>query len=281
MCMCVCVCVCLRTVAISSAADGGRSCLQAGRRRLGVLRAAAVRHCPPLPACLPTGTPVVTTRPLRRPIVPPRSGTVEVSQDGRVLTTLREGVGFGELALLDDGGDSKRTATITAASRCLLGCLSKKDYDALVKKGQQEELQHIVSFFRGSSFFREQRTDSFLHLARVSEHRQWLQGEAIFVTGDPVLEVFFLQEGQVALSKDVYCAPSSSVRTSSSSVRRWPFLNVQQAAGRGGARGGAAWDWCPPPRLVDRWVLTVERRAAKTAPRGRACRRVYWVAVPA
>eukprot|EP01047_Picozoa_sp_COSAG01_P026355 COSAG01_NODE_1695_length_9464_cov_4.884677_7_plen_222_part_00 len=207
--MCVCVCVCLRMVAISSAADGGRSCLQAGRRRLGVLRAAAVRHCPPLPACLPTGTPcdamrchavpcpppVVTTRPLRRPIVPPRSGTVEVSQDGRVLTTLREGVGFGELALLDDGGDSKRTATITATSRCLLGCLSKKDYDALVKKGQQEELQHIVSFFRGSSFFREQRTDSFLHLARVSEHRQWLQGEAIFVTGDPVLEVFFLQVG--------------------------------------------------------------------------------------
>jgi len=63
-----------------------------------------------------------------------RSGSVKVSQDDgrtrRVLKYLPAGQYFGEMALLDPN-DSRRVATVTAATACELIQVMKEDFDAL------------------------------------------------------------------------------------------------------------------------------------------------------
>lgn len=79
---------------------------------------------------------------------------LEKDRDERLLehvVTMREGKGFGELALQRDKLD-RRAATIKCEKHCYLAVINKEDYQKVVSKIDQRKLRKLIDFFKSIPF---------------------------------------------------------------------------------------------------------------------------------
>ena len=67
------------------------------------------------------------------------------------MASLEEGIGFGELALLDKRGT--RAATIQAESKCFFGVISKEDFKMQLNKIEMSHKNELLDFVTTIPYF--------------------------------------------------------------------------------------------------------------------------------
>ncbi|CAD8113750.1 unnamed protein product [Paramecium primaurelia] len=80
------------------------------------------------------------------------------------VNTLRAGIGFGELALIND---SKRTATIIAKEDCVFAVMEKHHYKSILGAQEMAKIQNKISFLCSFPFF---NSWSFREIKTISYH---------------------------------------------------------------------------------------------------------------
>ncbi|CAD8125883.1 unnamed protein product [Paramecium sonneborni] len=80
------------------------------------------------------------------------------------VNTLRAGIGFGELALIND---SKRTATIIAKEDCVFAVMEKHHYKSILGAQEMAKIQNKISFLCSFPFF---SSWSFREIKTISYH---------------------------------------------------------------------------------------------------------------
>jgi len=80
--------------------------------------------------------------------------TLEQDRDERLLdqvVTMRQGKGFGELALKKERL-MPRAATIKCIGNCHLAVMSKEDYNKVLAKIEARKLRKLIDFFKNIPF---------------------------------------------------------------------------------------------------------------------------------
>eukprot|EP01052_Picozoa_sp_SAG31_P019135 SAG31_NODE_1384_length_8578_cov_2.883359_8_plen_760_part_00 len=142
------------------------------------------------------------------------SGQVDIEIDGRCVTTLFPGSAFGEQALIDDGDERKRSATVRCSGEMpsIFGLLSKQDYNNMLKKEHAKTLRPLIDFYSETIHCKPLKWDTLLKLAHVTVPRTWSKGDVIFRSAEPVDAILFLVSGECLVTRDVYLGAGSSLR---------------------------------------------------------------------
>ncbi|ORY50801.1 camp-binding domain-like protein [Rhizoclosmatium globosum] len=149
------------------------------------------------------------------------SGSIDVLAQGRHVATLNEGAFFGEVALI---GNIPRTATVQAASSCLLYRLTRASFTSILEefedvkrtvdeiyrqrmaKVEEEEEARKISVAKSLaskvSFLNRHQNDGkdeeFLEkIGRALVPVFLVAGDCIFSTGDVAEEMYFIKSGTV------------------------------------------------------------------------------------
>ena len=106
---------------------------------------------------------------------------------------------FGELALQHE--DSKRTATIITNTDCILGFLSKNDYETCLSEIELKRRKNEVNFIMSFAIFDQMNWISFENkYFNYFKREYFYQGEKILTQGKPTNRIFFIMDGQFEIS---------------------------------------------------------------------------------
>ena len=109
---------------------------------------------------------------------------------------------FGELALQHE--DSKRTATILTNTDCILGYLSKNDYEACLSEIELKRRKNEVNFIMSFSIFDQMNWISFENkYFNYFKREYYYQGEIILRQGEPINKIYFIMDGQFEISSSL------------------------------------------------------------------------------
>ena len=106
---------------------------------------------------------------------------------------------FGELALQHE--DSKRTATIVTNTDCILGYLSKNDYETCLSEIELKRRKNEVNFIMSFSIFDQMNWIGFENKYFNYFKREFFnQGETILRQGKPINKIYFIMGGQFEIT---------------------------------------------------------------------------------
>ena len=106
---------------------------------------------------------------------------------------------FGELALQHE--NSKRTATIVTNTDCILGYLSKNDYEACLSEIELKRRKNEVNFIMSFSIFGQMNWITFENKYFNYFKREYFsQGEMIFKQGKEINKIYFIMDGQFEIT---------------------------------------------------------------------------------
>ena len=106
---------------------------------------------------------------------------------------------FGELALQHE--DSKRTATILTNTDCILGYLSKNDYETCLSEIELKKRKNEVNFIMSFAIFDQMNWISFENKYFNYFKREFFyQGETILNQGKAFNKIYFIMDGQFEIS---------------------------------------------------------------------------------
>ena len=112
---------------------------------------------------------------------------------------------FGELALQHE--DSKRTATIITNTDCILGFLSKNDYETCLSEIELKRRKNEVNFIMSFAIFDQMNWISFENkYFNYFKRECFYQGETILTQGKPTNRIFFIMDGQFEISSTLSIA---------------------------------------------------------------------------
>ena len=112
---------------------------------------------------------------------------------------------FGELALQHE--DSKRTATILTNTDCILGYLSKNDYETCLSEIELKRRKNEVNFIMSFSIFDQMNWISFENkYFNYFKREFFFQGETILTQGKAINKIFFIMDGQFEISSSLSIA---------------------------------------------------------------------------
>ncbi|CAI2376116.1 unnamed protein product [Moneuplotes crassus] len=122
------------------------------------------------------------------------SGDGKDKSDPRIFTNkeipynkvaqLPPGVGFGELALISK--NSKRAATIRAATDCNFAVLEKQDYQQIYGKYEEKILNQKIDFLKSIPIFKHATRDSMKKLTPFLLEKEYKKGQFVFKEGDKI-----------------------------------------------------------------------------------------------
>lgn len=114
---------------------------------------------------------------------------------------LKNGVGFGELALLND---APRSATIRAVTEVHLATLEKEDFKAILGKVMRNKFAHMIKFMYSFILFKDMTRPALEKLALFMKREEATRGQQIMLEGGNSGYVYFIEKGQFETSKDIY-----------------------------------------------------------------------------
>ncbi|XP_043280897.1 cGMP-dependent protein kinase, isozyme 2 forms cD5/T2 isoform X3 [Venturia canescens] len=138
-----------------------------------------------------TGAPQPTRRRQRE------EGKVEVSRDGKYLSTLAPGKVLGELAILYN---CKRTATITAATDCQLWAIDRQCFQTIMMRTGLSRQAEYTDFLKSVPIFKNLPGETLIKISDVLEETFYNNGDYIVRQGARGDTFFIISRGQVRVT---------------------------------------------------------------------------------
>jgi CRP-like cAMP-binding protein len=114
----------------------------------------------------------------------------------------KKGDTFGELALQHE--NSKRTATIVTNTDCILGYLTKNDYETCLSEIEIKRRKNEVNFIMSFSIFDQMNWINFENKYFNYFKREYFsQGETILRQGEKINKIYFIMDGQFEITSSL------------------------------------------------------------------------------
>ncbi|XP_048509452.1 cGMP-dependent protein kinase, isozyme 2 forms cD5/T2 isoform X2 [Athalia rosae] len=124
-------------------------------------------------------------------------GKVEVSRDGKYLSTLAAGKVLGELAILYN---CKRTATITAATDCQLWAIDRQCFQTIMMRTGLSRQAEYTDFLKSVPIFKNLPEETLIKISDVLEETFYNNGDYIIRQGARGDTFFIISRGQVRVT---------------------------------------------------------------------------------
>ncbi|XP_008557730.1 cGMP-dependent protein kinase, isozyme 2 forms cD5/T2 isoform X3 [Microplitis demolitor] len=131
------------------------------------------------------------------PVKRHREGKVEVSRDGKYLSTLAPVKVLGELAILYN---CKRTATITAATDCQLWAIDRQCFQTIMMRTGLSRQAEYTDFLKSVPIFKNLPEDTLSKISDVLEETFYNNGDYIIRQGARGDTFFIISRGQVRVT---------------------------------------------------------------------------------
>lgn len=124
-------------------------------------------------------------------------GRVEVSREGKYLSTISPGKIFGELAILYN---CQRTATIKAATPCRLWAIKRQSFQTIMMRSGMIRTAEYIDFLKSVPIFKQLTDESLSKLSDRVEETDYANGEYIVRQGARGDTFFIIQRGRVKVT---------------------------------------------------------------------------------
>jgi len=130
--------------------------------------------------------------------------------DPRLLSILRQGECFGELALLSN---HPRTASILCREDCYLACLSREDYVRILSKIQDRLISIKVELLLKQAVFRKLSKNALMKLTYFFKIKRYTRKQTVFEAGKEAARLYLVKEGEFQLTKDIVLGSPAQSKT--------------------------------------------------------------------
>ncbi|XP_073820811.1 cGMP-dependent protein kinase for isoform X1 [Musca autumnalis] len=124
-------------------------------------------------------------------------GRVEVSREGKYLSTLSGAKVLGELAILYN---CQRTATITAITECKLWAIERQCFQTIMMRTGLIRQAEYTDFLKSVPIFKNLQEDTLIKISDVLEETHYQQGDYIVRQGARGDTFFIISKGQVRVT---------------------------------------------------------------------------------
>ncbi|KAI9585996.1 cGMP-dependent protein kinase, isozyme 2 forms cD5/T2 isoform X2 [Glossina fuscipes] len=124
-------------------------------------------------------------------------GRVEVSREGKYLSTLSGAKVLGELAILYN---CQRTATITAITECKLWAIERQCFQTIMMRTGLIRQAEYTDFLKSVPIFKNLQEDTLIKISDVLEETHYQQGDYIVRQGARGDTFFIISKGKVRVT---------------------------------------------------------------------------------
>ncbi|XP_011301446.1 cGMP-dependent protein kinase, isozyme 2 forms cD4/T1/T3A/T3B isoform X1 [Fopius arisanus] len=149
------------------------------------------------PVTYPAGSLIITEGDVGSTVYVMEEGKVEVSRDGKYLSTLAPGKVLGELAILYN---CKRTATITAATDCRLWGIDRSSFQTIMMRTGLSKQAEYTDFLKSVPIFKNLPEETLIKISDVLEETFYNNGDYIIRQGARGDTFFIISRGQVRVT---------------------------------------------------------------------------------
>ncbi|XP_036329818.1 cGMP-dependent protein kinase, isozyme 2 forms cD5/T2-like [Rhagoletis pomonella] len=129
--------------------------------------------------------------------IPRNEGRVEVSREGKYLSTLSGAKVLGELAILYN---CQRTATITAITECKLWAIERQCFQTIMMRTGLIRQAQYTDFLKSVPIFKNLPEDTLIKISDVLEETHYQMGDYIVRQGARGDTFFIISKGQVRVT---------------------------------------------------------------------------------
>jgi len=116
------------------------------------------------------------------------------------VTTLSDGIGFGELALEKR---ATRAASIYCNTVCHFAVLDKASYKSIISNILKEKQKQLVYFLKSLSVFKNWNKLGLIKILYNFEEKKFIRNSLVFREGTRVDSVYIVKEGEFCLKKKI------------------------------------------------------------------------------
>ncbi|CAL1674649.1 unnamed protein product [Lasius platythorax] len=149
------------------------------------------------PVTFPVGSIIIKEGDVGSIVFVMEEGKVEVSRDGKYLSTLQHGKVLGELAILYN---CKRTATITAATDCHLWAIDRQCFQTIMMRTGLSRQAEYTDFMKSVPIFKNLPEETLIKISDVLEETFYNNGDYIIRQGARGDTFFIISRGQVRVT---------------------------------------------------------------------------------
>ncbi|KAG5675681.1 hypothetical protein PVAND_005566 [Polypedilum vanderplanki] len=132
-----------------------------------------------------------------QPILNGKEGRVEVSREGKYLSSLSGAKVLGELAILYN---CQRTATITAVTDCKLWAIERQCFQTIMMRTGLIKQTEYTDFLKSVPIFKDLPEDTLIKISDVLEECYYRKGDYIIRQGARGDTFFIISKGQVKVT---------------------------------------------------------------------------------
>jgi len=122
------------------------------------------------------------------------SGTFTIHVDGDQVATFKEGMCFGELALIHD---APRAATVTAVEDCVIWTMHRNAFRRNVKGAKQQDYKQRVRWLKQVKLFNSLTKGQLGTMSEAFDEKTYKQNDVIIKQGDIGDKFFVIKSGEV------------------------------------------------------------------------------------
>ncbi|XP_046630491.1 cGMP-dependent protein kinase, isozyme 2 forms cD4/T1/T3A/T3B isoform X1 [Neodiprion virginianus] len=149
------------------------------------------------PVSFPAGSVIIREGDVGSIVFVMEEGKVEVSRDGKYLSTLAPVKVLGELAILYN---CKRTATITAATNCQLWAIDRQCFQTIMMRTGLSRQTEYTDFLKSVPIFKNLPEETLIKISDVLEETFYNNGDYIIRQGARGDTFFIISRGQVRVT---------------------------------------------------------------------------------
>lgn len=124
-------------------------------------------------------------------------------KDGSIERVLKEGVGFGEMALVGEALEDRvqmRTVMADADPETVAVTLLRDDYLSLIRAFEERMLASTMAFLQSTHYFKRLSPTALTWIAQVLEPATWQRGELLAEQGKRPTHILLMDSGEARLS---------------------------------------------------------------------------------
>jgi cGMP-dependent protein kinase len=125
-------------------------------------------------------------------------GSLNIIINNEIKRTVKDGEGFGELALLFN---APRSASVKALEHCGLWGIDRNTFRKAVEEMSSKQCKENRKFMENVNFFQNLTIEQKDSIASVLTTQKFKKGEFIVAEGDPASSFYVIKSGEVAVLK--------------------------------------------------------------------------------